>query len=81
MKYSEMFTWEMQYCKETIYTNGSILDLRDEVTLFKKHYPNAIVDINEFGKVRISYANKRLAEGAAKAFQHAVTRFDWWKEL
>lgn len=81
MKHSEMHTWTLQYCKETLDSHKNFIALHDEIKLFKTHYPNAIVNADRMGYVTISYACKRTAEGAAKAFQHAVTRFDWWKEV
>ena len=81
MKHSEMHTWTFQYCKDTLGSHKNFIALLDEVKLFRNHYPNAIVNADKMGYVTISYPNKRIAAGAAEAFQHALTRFDWWKEL
>lgn len=79
MKHTEMHTWTLQYCKETFGTNHKAL--ADEVALFKQHWKNAIVNANRMGEVTISYSCRRTAEAAAKQFQHAIARHDWWKEI
>lgn len=80
MKHSEMHTWTLQYCKETIGPAGFVA-LHTEIKLFKEHFPNAIVNADRMGCVTISYADRLVAHGAAEAFQNAVERHDWWKEL
>lgn len=81
MKHTEMHTWTLKYCTETIDSQKNYIALINELKLFKTHYPNALVNADRMGYVTISYADKRVAEGAAKSFQHGVSRFNWWKEL
>lgn len=80
MIYSEVHTWTIKYCKDTV-GDVHFSDLIAEINLFKGHFPTTKVDALRFGEVKIANSNKRIAEGAAKAFQHAVTRHSWWKEI
>lgn len=83
MKHSEMHTWTLQYCKETITLDShkNFIALHDEIKLFKEHWPNAVVNADKMGYVTISYSCKYVAESAALQFQHGVARHEWWKEV
>lgn len=80
MKHSEMHTWTLQYCTEKIGCE-EYLALHTEIKLFKEHFPNAIINADRMGYIAISYASRNMAHGAAEAFQNAVERHKWWKEL
>lgn len=81
MIHSELHTWTLQYCKDTLGSHRNFIALHDEIRLFKEYWPMATVNADRMGEVKITYSCRMTAEAAATQFQQAVKRHDWWREI
>lgn len=81
MKYIERHTFVFNYDKDKV----DFIALQDELQLFRKAWPNAIVNDDKMGQVSIAYEDFSqaftLAENAALDFRSNVSRHVWWEEL
>lgn len=81
MRHIERHTYVLNYDKDKVH----FFSLQDELKLFKKQWPNAIVNGDLMGEVTIAYEDfsqcKHLAENAALDFRSNVSRHDWWEEV
>lgn len=51
----------------------------DELELFKKGWPNAVVEVG-MGTISITYADRKTAESAADMLLHRLRGFTWFVE-
>lgn len=81
MRHIERHTYLFNYDQDKVH----FLKLQDELKLFRKAWPNAIVNGDTMGQVTISYEDfsqcKYLAENAALDFRANVNRHNWWEEV
>lgn len=80
MRHIERHTYIVTYNKDKV----KFLELQRELKLFRDAWPNAIIDGDTMGEVRVSYENfsrcRLIAEGAILDFRRCVARHDWWEE-
>lgn len=81
MKHIERHTYVLEYNKDKI----EFFSLHAELKLLAKVWPNATIDGDTMGIVRISYegftACQKMAEDCALMFRNAVSRHSWWEEV
>lgn len=81
LRHSERHTYTFKYDIDKI----DYALLLEEISLFEKHYPNAIIGDELMGQVSISYENisnaRLVAEGAAEAFRARMRNFMCWVEV